>query len=79
MQQMGFGSEDEVGNYVASIVRSGSSLYFEGGFMKKPRILAVRSTVGTAVLEYYQHTQIWSIVTAYSRKQTHGTLVGTVR
>ncbi len=26
MQQMGFGSKDEVGNYVASIVRSGSSL-----------------------------------------------------
>ena len=46
--------------------------------MKNPRLLAVRSTVGTAVLEFRHAAQIWSIVTAYSRKQTHGTLVGTV-
>ena len=77
MRQMGFGSEDDVGKYVASMVRSGSSLYFEGGFRTNPQLLAFRRAAGMVVLEL-RH-DIWSIVTAYPRKQPHGTWVGTVR
>ena len=85
MRQMGFGSEDEVGKYVASMVRSGSSLYLPKRRSKtnRRRLLAVRSTAGLAVLEFRHDArlgrEIWSIVTAYSRKQTHGIRVGTVR
>ena len=79
MLQMGFRNEEQVGHYVASIVRSGSSLYFEGGFMRQPRLLVVNRTVGTAVLECRSPLKVWSIVTAYSGKQAHGTFVGTVR
>ena len=78
MLQSGFGSEEEVGSYVASIVRSGSRLYFEGGHKRNPRLLVFRSSAGVAVLEL-RPGKIWSIVTAYSGRQPHGTLVGTVR
>ena len=85
MRQMGLGSEDEVGKYVASMVRSGSWLYLPKRRSKtnRCRLLAVRSTAGMAVLEFRPGARpgrgIWSIVTAYSRKQPHGTRLGTVR
>ncbi|MCY4186092.1 MAG: hypothetical protein OXC82_10265 [Rhodobacteraceae bacterium] len=66
--------------YVASIVRPGSLLYYEGEIRQYPRLLASNQT-GMAVLEFRDdddHGTYWSIVTAYNRRNPHGQLVGKI-
>ena len=78
MEIAGFCDEEKVGHFVESIVRSGTELYFTGRPTNNPRILAIRSGSGTAVLELIDDPRCWSIVTAYPKKRKHGTCVGTV-
>jgi hypothetical protein len=81
MAKAGFGSSEEVPHYVSQIVRLGTPLFFEGSQINRTRLLAVRSSAGTAILELRQQRDgaIWSVVTAFSGTKTHGTRVGTVR
>ncbi len=81
MQQRGFGADTNVPDYVATIVRQGTPLYFDGGQMRGFRLMSVRSSTGTAILQFRDRREgpIWSIVTAFSGVKTHGTRVGSVR
>ena len=80
MQRSGFDGEEEVGSYVASIVRSGSLPYSDGSHMQKTRLRVFRPSAGLAILELRscEAGEIWSIVTACPGKQPHGTKVGAV-
>jgi len=81
MEQAGFITKEDVPAYVATIVRPGSAIYYEGGYHKHQRVAVVRSSSGTAILELKHMSEgaIWSIVTAYAGKNTNGTQVGAVR
>ena len=71
---------EDVPAYVASIVRTGTQLFFGSGDFRKTKLIAVRATMGTAVLELRDQREplFWSVVTAYSIPKAHGTLVGIV-
>ena len=65
--------------YVASIVRPGALLYYEGEIRKDPRLLASNRT-GKAVLEFRKNDDrgmYWSIITVYDGKP-HGRFVGKI-
>lgn len=81
MEDRGFAGINDVPAYVASIVAQGTPLFFSGDNMRHIRLVAVRSSRGTAVLEFKDRREgaIWSVVTAYSGTRTHGTRVGAVR
>jgi hypothetical protein len=81
MQQVGFMEQTDVPHYVLSILRSGTPLFYEGANLRKMRLMAVRATKGTVILEYVQRREgaVWSIVTAFSGTKAHGTRVGAVR
>jgi hypothetical protein len=82
MLSVGFASMELVPAFVATIVQPGARVYFEGSQLRGgKRVSVVRTSNGMAVLE---HKGTWgnpsySIVTAYLKAKTHGTLVGTVR
>lgn len=82
MKQLGIQANDinNVPLYVCHIVKSGTELYFEGESWRNTRLLAVNSRAGTAVLEYIDRRDdpIWSVVTAFSRRNRYGQLVGKV-
>lgn len=80
MAVVGFISEDNVPHYVAHIIRVGMPLFYSGDSFKKIRLMAVRASSGTAILEYREQRDVcfWSVVTAYSANKKHGTQVGTV-
>ena len=66
--------------YVASIVRPGSKLFYEGEIRQYPRLLASNRT-GIAVLEFREDDDrgmYWSIVTAYNRNP-EGRKVGNIK
>lgn len=77
MAQVGLYNKNDVPTYVAKIVRTGSAIYYEGGYYKNQRIAVIRSSSGTAILEW--KGSVWSIVTAYSGKNINGTRVGAVQ
>jgi hypothetical protein len=79
--RFGIVSLDEVPRFLATILTDRTPLFFEGGSLRRTTLLAVRSRVGTAILELRQRNEgnIWSVVTAFAGTKTHGTLVGTVR
>lgn len=81
MAAKGFTGFAQVPEYVASIVHVGTPLYFDGNAIRYIRLMAVRSSTGTAILEFRNQREcaVWAIVTAYSGVRTHGTRVGTVR
>lgn len=81
MAKLGFTEEAHVPGYVASIIRAGTPLYFDASQMKNHRIVAVRAATGMAVLEHKDQRgeSVWSVVTAYAKRTTHGTQVGAVR
>jgi hypothetical protein len=80
MHKSGFGSYDQVPAYVASIVKAGARLHFEGQVTRGQKLTALRSTEGIAILEFRKATDYgyWSIVTTYSRRNANGTLIGKV-
>ena len=66
--------------YVASIVRPGTRLYYEGEIRKYPRLLAWTGTE-VGVLQFREdqrHGEHWSIVTAYPKPKVEGKLVGKI-
>jgi hypothetical protein len=79
--RFGVTSLGEVPQFLALILADRTPLYFEGASFRRTTLLAVRSRVGTAILELRQRNEgdIWSVVTAFAGTKTHGTLVGTVR
>lgn len=81
MEVRGFLAYEAVPAYVATIIRRGTPLFFDGANMRHVRLMGVRGATGTAVLEFKDRREgpIWSVVTAYSGVRTHGTRVGTVR
>jgi hypothetical protein len=81
MAKDGLQNEWDVSHYVLGIVKTGTPLIFEGASWRKTRLMAVRATTGTAILEFrdLREAPIWSVVTAFSGTKTHGTRVGTVR
>ena len=81
MKKAGYLSELDVPLYVLDIIQIGTPLYFEGASWHFTRLMAVRSSRGTAILEFRDRREgpIWTIVTAFSGTKTHGTRVGTVR
>lgn len=81
MARLGLTDYGQVPDYVATIIRTGTPLFFEGASFRTTRLLAVRNTAGTAVLEWRDQRQaaVWSVVTAFSGNKTHGTRVGAVR
>ena len=81
MVRRGFEAFEDVPGFVATIIRTGASVVFEGPGPKSMRIAVVRNTSGTAILESRNRRDghIWSVVTAFSGNKAHGTRVGTVR
>ena len=81
MTRVGWATEVEVAQFVLTIIRTGTPLIFEGASWSVTRLLAVRASRGTAILEFRDQRDgpIWSVVTAFAGTKTHGTRVGTVR
>jgi hypothetical protein len=76
----GYSLEEDVAKYVADIVRLGSPLFCEFGHIQNVRVTVVRTTIGIAVLEHKTHADNdhYSVVTAFARRNPHGTRIGTV-
>lgn len=76
----GFCTEADVCGYVASIVRAGSQINYEGASWTKTRVMVVRTRAGMAVLEYKDQRgdAFWTVITAYSSNKSHGSRIGTV-
>ena len=76
----GFATEDDVCGYVASIVRAGSQINYEGSSWTRTRVMVVRTRAGLAVLEYknQRNDAFWTVITAYSSNKSHGSRIGTV-
>ncbi|PIB22838.1 hypothetical protein BFP76_09915 [Amylibacter kogurei] len=81
MMQAGFGTWEEVPNYVTTILKVGTPIFYEGGSFKHSRVMAVRSSAGTCILELKEQRDknIWSIVTAFSGTKPHGVKVGNIQ
>jgi hypothetical protein len=82
MLKAGFSEENQVADYVASIIEPGTPIFCEFSNMKNfQRLAVVKSARGLAILEFKGTVDDghYSVVTAYANRQTHGTLVGTVR
>jgi hypothetical protein len=81
LRRLGYEQKSDAPLFVSAVLRERTPVYFEGGSYRSTRVLVVRSSTGTAVLEYRQRTEgaIWSVVTAFAGTKTHGTQVGTVR
>ena len=77
----GYVSETDVPLYVLEMLRPGTPLFFEGQSWRATRLMAVRSSLGTMIMEFRAQRElaIWAVVTAFSGTKTHGTRVGTVR
>jgi hypothetical protein len=80
MKDRNFLTYQDVPAYVATIIRQGTPLFFEGGNMRKIRLMGVRAATGIAVLEFRKQRTgpIWSVVTAFSGTKMHGNRVGAV-
>lgn len=80
MADLGLYTITDVPQFVCNIVQTGTPLYFEGASWTVTRVLAVKTSHGTAILEYKDRRDgaIWSIVTAFSNPRKHGTLVSQI-
>lgn len=74
MAILGLHNITDVPKYVCNIVQTGTPLYFEGASWRVTRVLAVKTSHGTAILEYINRRDgaIWSVVTAFSTPRKHG-------
>ncbi|MCU0463795.1 MAG: hypothetical protein MUF38_04425, partial [Anaerolineae bacterium] len=73
MAKSGLFEEADVPHYVLAIIQVGTPLYFEGANWQQTRLMAVRSTKGTAVIEFRDRREgpVWTVVTAFSGTKTH--------
>lgn len=81
IMRVGYAAETDVPHYVLDMLRPGTPLFFEGQGWRATRLMAVRSSLGTVIMEFRAQREgpIWAVVTAFSGTKTHGTRVGTVR
>jgi hypothetical protein len=82
MHHKGLTTYSDVPAYVSLIIQVGTPLLYDFGRMgRNVRLLAVKSSVGMAVLEFKDRSDgpIWSVITAYAKTRADGTRVGTVR
>lgn len=78
MLQFGYTSEDDVPKYVADIVRAGSQVLCEFNGIKDTRVTVVQSRIGVAILGHDAYHGHYSVITAYSQRDPHGTRIGSV-
>ncbi|MFG1299148.1 hypothetical protein V5F49_05065 [Xanthobacter sp. V3C-3] len=80
MEHFDLVEEAHVPIYVAKIVCAGTPLHFEGSDIKATKLIAVRSSIGLAILQLRptREETYWSIVTAYASSKKHGVRVGAV-
>lgn len=81
MAKKRFMSINDVPAYVASIIRVGTPLIFDGQTLGNIKLMAVQATSGMAILGLRERREgaIWTIITAYDSNKPHGTRVGSVR
>ena len=82
MNDKGLMTYTDVPAYVALIIQAGTPLLYDFGRQgRNVRLLAVKSLIGMAVLEFKDRDAdpIWSVVTAYAKNRADGTRVGNVR
>jgi hypothetical protein len=72
--KLGYLTIDDVPRYVSEIIVPGASIHIED--VRRPTIL--RSAKGIAILELKQFGEVceYSVVTAYPRKNAHGSIIG---
>ena len=81
MAKAGLYNYDQVPSFVERIVAPNTPLHFEGGSFRSTRLIAVKSSFGTAILEWREQREaaIWSVVTAYLAPRASGKLVGKIQ
>jgi hypothetical protein len=81
MARIGLNSCAEVPYFVERIVAPNTPVHFEGGSFRTTRLIAVRSSAGTAILEWRDQREgaVWSIVTAFLTPRASGKLVGRIQ
>lgn len=81
MGKAGLYNYNEVPSFVERIVAPNTPLHFEGGSFRSTRLIAVKSSFGTAILEWREQREaaIWSVVTAYLTPRASGKLVGKIQ
>ena len=79
LESMGYTSFEQVPEFVSNIILPGVPIHCEFSNLKgNHRITVLRSQIGIAILEKKLNNNIpmYSVVTAFNRKQAHGTLIG---
>lgn len=81
MAALGYETKNDVANYVADIVRPGSSIYCEFDNIRAGlKLTVIRTVIGTAILQHQEKGDShYSVLTAFSRKTANGTLIGSIR
>jgi hypothetical protein len=79
--KFGLRTIEDVPHYVAKIVRENARLLYEGGDLRGTKITVVESSFGIAILGYVDRADeaFWRVITAYGRRQGHGTRFGNVK
>lgn len=81
---LGYGSVNDVARFIRDIIRPGSPIYCEfNSIIGKHRTTILKSALGLAILEPRedpdsQSGYIYVVVTAFNKRQAHGTMVGKV-
>lgn len=81
LERLGYAKQDDVARYVADIIRVNTPIYCEFSSLKNVRVAILRSSVGLLIAEHRPlqgMPLVYSVITAYPRKQAHGTLVGKI-
>ncbi len=85
LQNKGYNTVDDVSKFIMDIILPGTPIHCEfdnaGG---RHRVTVLKTSLGIVVLEPKEDLSadsgwIYSVVTAYTRKNAHGTLVGNVQ
>lgn len=76
--RLNYPSINSVSLFVANITKTGANIFYEQRIYENQRVNVLETTIGIVVIEFNIHQQIYSVVTAYPRKSSRGTLVGTL-
>lgn len=80
LKRLGHDSEEGVAHFVSDIVVSGALLYTE--MAGSINVAVLQNDIGLAILEQRADGKgkpYYSVVTAYIKREAHGTLIGSVR
>lgn len=81
LDKLGYAQQQDIARYVANIIRVGALIYCEFSSMRNPRLAVLKSSVGLLIVEHRPLREMplaYSVITAYPRRQAHGTLVGKI-